>query len=95
MRPKAKLTVRKLQATHALPLYPSMYDGVHIIKELKDGLANLHDAYDANEHEKEIERMQDKTLYSITARARNSRPRSTSSSAITTPTSRSRTLARG
>eukprot|EP00965_Chrysotila_dentata_P175346 5787984-Pleurochrysis_carterae.AAC.1 len=28
MRPKAELKLRKLHATHALPLHPSMYDGV-------------------------------------------------------------------
>eukprot|EP00965_Chrysotila_dentata_P103683 3422367-Pleurochrysis_carterae.AAC.1 len=32
-----------------------------MFKELKDELANLHDAYDADEHEKEIERMRDET----------------------------------
>eukprot|EP00965_Chrysotila_dentata_P149709 4943522-Pleurochrysis_carterae.AAC.1 len=30
-----------------------------MFKELKDELANLHDAYDADEHKKEIERMRD------------------------------------
>eukprot|EP00965_Chrysotila_dentata_P025594 850465-Pleurochrysis_carterae.AAC.1 len=39
-----------------------MYDGVQMFKELKDDLANLHDAYDADEHEREIEHMQNETL---------------------------------
>eukprot|EP00965_Chrysotila_dentata_P088805 2932233-Pleurochrysis_carterae.AAC.1 len=62
MRPKAELKLRKLQATHALPLYTSMCDGVQMFKEVKDELANLHDAYDADENEKEIERMRDDIL---------------------------------
>eukprot|EP00965_Chrysotila_dentata_P007246 235120-Pleurochrysis_carterae.AAC.1 len=62
MRPRAGLKLRKLQATHALPPYPSMYDGVQMFKELKDELANLHDTYDTDEHEKEIERMRDEIL---------------------------------
>eukprot|EP00965_Chrysotila_dentata_P168289 5557282-Pleurochrysis_carterae.AAC.1 len=64
MRPRAGLKLRKLQANHALPLYPSMYDGVQMFKELfKDELANLHDAYDADEHEKKLERMRDEILF--------------------------------
>eukprot|EP00965_Chrysotila_dentata_P113081 3736288-Pleurochrysis_carterae.AAC.1 len=43
-------------------MYPSMYDGVQMFKELKDELANLHDAYDADEHERDIERMRDELL---------------------------------
>eukprot|EP00965_Chrysotila_dentata_P021631 716791-Pleurochrysis_carterae.AAC.1 len=39
-----------------------MYDGVQMFKELKDELANLPDAYDADKHEKEIERMRDEIL---------------------------------
>eukprot|EP00965_Chrysotila_dentata_P175848 5804660-Pleurochrysis_carterae.AAC.1 len=39
-----------------------MYDGVQMFKELKDELANLDDAYDADEHEKEIERTRDEIL---------------------------------
>eukprot|EP00965_Chrysotila_dentata_P094022 3107516-Pleurochrysis_carterae.AAC.1 len=58
MRPKAGWKLQKLQAvTHALPLCPSMYDGKPMLKKVKDELANLHDAYDANEHENEIEHM--------------------------------------
>eukprot|EP00965_Chrysotila_dentata_P149711 4943619-Pleurochrysis_carterae.AAC.1 len=37
-----------------------------MFKELKDELANLHDAYDADEHEKEIERMRDEILDNCT-----------------------------
>eukprot|EP00965_Chrysotila_dentata_P171674 5665708-Pleurochrysis_carterae.AAC.1 len=63
MQPKAGLKVQKLQQ---LTLYrctnPSIYDGVQIFKELKDELANLHVANDADEHEKEIERMRDDPL---------------------------------
>eukprot|EP00965_Chrysotila_dentata_P167095 5518273-Pleurochrysis_carterae.AAC.1 len=33
-----------------------------MFKELKDELANLHDVYDADEHEREIERMRDELL---------------------------------
>eukprot|EP00965_Chrysotila_dentata_P183236 6050908-Pleurochrysis_carterae.AAC.1 len=62
MRPRAGLKLRKLQATHAPPLYPSMYDGVQVFKELKNELANLPDLYDADEHEKEIERRREETL---------------------------------
>eukprot|EP00965_Chrysotila_dentata_P003890 126952-Pleurochrysis_carterae.AAC.1 len=39
-----------------------MHDGVQIFKELKDELAKPHDAYDAHEHEREIERMRDEVL---------------------------------
>eukprot|EP00965_Chrysotila_dentata_P056798 1884786-Pleurochrysis_carterae.AAC.1 len=77
MRPRAGLKLRKPQATHALPLYPSMYDGVQIFKELKDELANLHDAYDADEHERKSSACRTKH-YSAIARARNLRTRSTS-----------------
>eukprot|EP00965_Chrysotila_dentata_P026449 875870-Pleurochrysis_carterae.AAC.1 len=35
MRPTASLKLRKLQHTHALLMYPSMYDGVQMFKELK------------------------------------------------------------
>eukprot|EP00965_Chrysotila_dentata_P002666 87052-Pleurochrysis_carterae.AAC.1 len=63
-----------------------------MFKELKDELANLHDAYDAEEHEKEIERMRDeRKLHGPGICGQDS----SSSSAITTPTSRSPTLARG
>eukprot|EP00965_Chrysotila_dentata_P027592 917072-Pleurochrysis_carterae.AAC.2 len=62
MRPRAGLKLRKLQGTHSLPLHPSMYDGVQMFKDIKDELVNLHDAYEADEHEKEIERMQDEIL---------------------------------
>eukprot|EP00965_Chrysotila_dentata_P160350 5294636-Pleurochrysis_carterae.AAC.5 len=62
MRPKAGLKLRKLQNIHALPVYPSMYDGVQMYKELKDELAKLHDGYDADEHKREIERMRDEAL---------------------------------
>eukprot|EP00965_Chrysotila_dentata_P075688 2500259-Pleurochrysis_carterae.AAC.1 len=58
MRPKAGLKLRKLrklQHTHGLFMYPSMYDGVQMFKELRDELANLHDAYDSDEHERQIE----------------------------------------
>eukprot|EP00965_Chrysotila_dentata_P219636 6191252-Pleurochrysis_carterae.AAC.2 len=43
-------------------MYPSMYDCVEMFKQLKDELANLHNAYDADEHEREIERMRDDSL---------------------------------
>eukprot|EP00965_Chrysotila_dentata_P200906 6180251-Pleurochrysis_carterae.AAC.1 len=43
-------------------MYPSMCDGVQMFKELKGELANLHDADDADEHEREIERMRDELL---------------------------------
>eukprot|EP00965_Chrysotila_dentata_P076327 2520884-Pleurochrysis_carterae.AAC.1 len=33
-----------------------------MFKELKDELANLHDAYNADEHKREIERMRDELL---------------------------------
>eukprot|EP00965_Chrysotila_dentata_P093750 3098729-Pleurochrysis_carterae.AAC.1 len=62
MRPRAGLKLRKLQDTHALSLYPSMYDGVQMYKELKNELNNLHDAHDADEHERAIERMRDELL---------------------------------
>eukprot|EP00965_Chrysotila_dentata_P071740 2370042-Pleurochrysis_carterae.AAC.1 len=62
MRPRAALKLRKLQDTHPLPPYPSMYDGVQTYKELKDELSNLHDAHDAHEHERAIERMRDELL---------------------------------
>eukprot|EP00965_Chrysotila_dentata_P238674 6202656-Pleurochrysis_carterae.AAC.1 len=62
MRPKAGLKLKKLQDTHALLIYPSMYDGVQMFKELKHELASLHDAYDADEHERETERMRDDLL---------------------------------
>eukprot|EP00965_Chrysotila_dentata_P110069 3636919-Pleurochrysis_carterae.AAC.5 len=39
-----------------------MYNGVQMLKELKHELANLYDAYDAYEHEREIERMRDDLL---------------------------------
>eukprot|EP00965_Chrysotila_dentata_P051357 1703178-Pleurochrysis_carterae.AAC.2 len=52
MRPKAGLKLRKLQDTHGLLMYPSLYNGVQMFKELKDELANLHDAYDSDEHER-------------------------------------------
>eukprot|EP00965_Chrysotila_dentata_P031353 1045175-Pleurochrysis_carterae.AAC.1 len=65
-----------------------------MFKELKDELANLHDAYDADEHEKEIERMRDDILLD-NCTGQKFADKSTSSSAITTPTSRSPTLARG
>eukprot|EP00965_Chrysotila_dentata_P106870 3530542-Pleurochrysis_carterae.AAC.1 len=62
MRPRAGLNFRKLQDTHALPLYSSIYDGVQMYKELKDELNNLHDAHDADEHERAIERMREELL---------------------------------
>eukprot|EP00965_Chrysotila_dentata_P014570 482466-Pleurochrysis_carterae.AAC.1 len=62
MRPKAGVKLKKLQDMHSLPMYPSMYDGVQMSKELKYELANLHDAYDADEHERGIERMRDELL---------------------------------
>eukprot|EP00965_Chrysotila_dentata_P147240 4861448-Pleurochrysis_carterae.AAC.1 len=40
-----------------------MYDGVQMFKELKYELANLHDAYDADEQEREIERIRDDPLF--------------------------------
>eukprot|EP00965_Chrysotila_dentata_P114459 3783124-Pleurochrysis_carterae.AAC.1 len=43
-------------------MYPSMYDGVQMFKKLKHELSNLHDAYDADEHEREIERIRDDLL---------------------------------
>eukprot|EP00965_Chrysotila_dentata_P261444 6214258-Pleurochrysis_carterae.AAC.2 len=52
VRPRAGLKLRKLQDTHAKPLYPSMYDGMQMYKELKDELSSLHDAHDADEHER-------------------------------------------
>eukprot|EP00965_Chrysotila_dentata_P012601 415822-Pleurochrysis_carterae.AAC.1 len=36
-------------------MYPLVYDGVQMFKELKDELANLHDAYDSDEHERQKE----------------------------------------
>eukprot|EP00965_Chrysotila_dentata_P149657 4941847-Pleurochrysis_carterae.AAC.1 len=33
-----------------------------MFKELKDELANLHDAYDSDEHERKIENMRDELL---------------------------------
>eukprot|EP00965_Chrysotila_dentata_P117140 3871165-Pleurochrysis_carterae.AAC.1 len=48
MRPKAGLKLKKLQDMHALLMYPSLYDGVQMFKELKHELANLHDAYVAD-----------------------------------------------
>eukprot|EP00965_Chrysotila_dentata_P163011 5383612-Pleurochrysis_carterae.AAC.1 len=62
MRPKAGLKLRKLQDTHGLLMYPSMYDGVQMFKELKDELANLHDAYESDEHERQIKNMRDELL---------------------------------
>eukprot|EP00965_Chrysotila_dentata_P143759 4749872-Pleurochrysis_carterae.AAC.2 len=62
MRPRAGLKLRNYKITHALPLYPSMYDGVQMYKELKDKLNNLHVAHDADEHERAIERMRDELL---------------------------------
>eukprot|EP00965_Chrysotila_dentata_P091846 3032209-Pleurochrysis_carterae.AAC.1 len=62
MRPKASLKLRKLQHTHAVLMYPSMYDGLQMFKELKHELSNLHHAYDADEHKREIERMCDGLL---------------------------------
>eukprot|EP00965_Chrysotila_dentata_P097670 3229289-Pleurochrysis_carterae.AAC.1 len=62
MRPRAGLKLRKLQDAHALPLYPSMYNGAQMYKELKDELNNLHDAHDADEHERAIKRMRDELL---------------------------------
>eukprot|EP00965_Chrysotila_dentata_P168581 5567361-Pleurochrysis_carterae.AAC.1 len=62
MRPRAGLKLRWLQDPHALRLYPSMYDGVQMYKELKDELRNTHDAHDADEHERAIEHMRDELL---------------------------------
>eukprot|EP00965_Chrysotila_dentata_P022699 752063-Pleurochrysis_carterae.AAC.1 len=62
MRPKAELKLRKLQHTHGLLMYPSMYDGVQMFKELNDEPANLHDAYDSDEHERKIENVRDELL---------------------------------
>eukprot|EP00965_Chrysotila_dentata_P014908 493218-Pleurochrysis_carterae.AAC.3 len=62
MRPKAGLKLRKLQHSHKLLMYPSMYDGIEMFKELKDELASLHDAYDSDEHERKIENMCDDLL---------------------------------
>eukprot|EP00965_Chrysotila_dentata_P047883 1588359-Pleurochrysis_carterae.AAC.1 len=62
MRPKAGVKLRKLQGMHDLTMYPSMYDGVQMLKELKDELLNLHDAYGSDEHERKIELMRDETL---------------------------------
>eukprot|EP00965_Chrysotila_dentata_P212939 6187338-Pleurochrysis_carterae.AAC.1 len=62
MRSKVGLKLKKLQDTHSLLMYPSMYDSVQMFKELKDELVNLHDAYDADEHELEMERMRDELL---------------------------------
>eukprot|EP00965_Chrysotila_dentata_P139032 4598040-Pleurochrysis_carterae.AAC.2 len=50
VRPKAGIKLRKTQNTHSLLLYPSMHDRVQMFKELKDELADLLDAYDADEH---------------------------------------------
>eukprot|EP00965_Chrysotila_dentata_P196215 6177447-Pleurochrysis_carterae.AAC.1 len=62
VRPKASLKLRTLQHTHALLMYPSMYDGVQMFKEPKHELSNLHNAYDADKHEREIQRMRDDLL---------------------------------
>eukprot|EP00965_Chrysotila_dentata_P070701 2337721-Pleurochrysis_carterae.AAC.1 len=62
MRPKAGLKLRKLQHTHGLLMCPSMYDCVQMFKELKDEFANLHDVYDADEHERQIKNMRDELL---------------------------------
>eukprot|EP00965_Chrysotila_dentata_P057136 1895754-Pleurochrysis_carterae.AAC.1 len=62
MRPKAVLKLEKLQDTHGLLMSPSMYDGVQMFKELKYELVNLHDAYDADKHEREIKRMRNDIL---------------------------------
>eukprot|EP00965_Chrysotila_dentata_P112969 3732213-Pleurochrysis_carterae.AAC.1 len=63
MRPKAGRKLRnKLQHTHGVLMYPSMCDGVQMFKELKDELANIHDAYDSNEHERKIKLMRDEVL---------------------------------
>eukprot|EP00965_Chrysotila_dentata_P049640 1645980-Pleurochrysis_carterae.AAC.1 len=42
-RPKAGLKLKKLPDTHALLIYPSMYEGVQMFKKRKHELANLHD----------------------------------------------------
>eukprot|EP00965_Chrysotila_dentata_P039495 1313100-Pleurochrysis_carterae.AAC.1 len=39
-----------------------MYDGVQMYKELKDELSNFHDAHDAEENERAIERMRGELL---------------------------------
>eukprot|EP00965_Chrysotila_dentata_P146274 4830509-Pleurochrysis_carterae.AAC.1 len=39
-----------------------MYDGMQMYRELKDELNNIHDAHDADEHERAIERMRDVPL---------------------------------
>eukprot|EP00965_Chrysotila_dentata_P139041 4598144-Pleurochrysis_carterae.AAC.2 len=39
-----------------------MCDGVQMFKELKDELANPHDAYDLDEHERKIKLMRDEVL---------------------------------
>eukprot|EP00965_Chrysotila_dentata_P065788 2179343-Pleurochrysis_carterae.AAC.1 len=39
-----------------------MCDGVQMYKELIEELSNLHDAHDADEHERAIERMRDELL---------------------------------
>eukprot|EP00965_Chrysotila_dentata_P147437 4866882-Pleurochrysis_carterae.AAC.6 len=62
MRPEAGLKLRKLQSTYALTVYPIMYDGIQMCKELKYELTNLHDAYDSDEHERKIELMRDDLL---------------------------------
>eukprot|EP00965_Chrysotila_dentata_P156822 5181822-Pleurochrysis_carterae.AAC.2 len=62
MLPRAGLKLRKLQHTHGMMIYPSMYDGVQMLEELKDELANLHHAYDSEEHERKIELMKDEIL---------------------------------
>eukprot|EP00965_Chrysotila_dentata_P119961 3967718-Pleurochrysis_carterae.AAC.1 len=62
MRPRAGLKLRKLQHTHGLLMYPSMYNGFQMFKELKVELANLHDVYDTDEHERKIELMRDEIL---------------------------------
>eukprot|EP00965_Chrysotila_dentata_P069690 2302076-Pleurochrysis_carterae.AAC.2 len=62
MRRKASMKLKKLQDTHAFLMNPSVYDGVQMFKELKHKLANLHDAYDADEHEREVERIRDDLL---------------------------------
>eukprot|EP00965_Chrysotila_dentata_P231189 6198212-Pleurochrysis_carterae.AAC.2 len=56
MRPRARLRLQNLQDTHALPLYPSMENGVQIFKAVKDKLANLHNTHDAEKHKRKIER---------------------------------------
>eukprot|EP00965_Chrysotila_dentata_P010142 329806-Pleurochrysis_carterae.AAC.1 len=39
-----------------------MYDGVQMCKELKNKFANLHYAYNSDEHERKIELMRDEAL---------------------------------